>query len=87
MEQIFKDEKSNLFSIEALTPFENKYKQTIINIDGERVTAKCGEKATLSSITTNTKKIIIQTQDEVEQVNKTIQGYLNSFFTKGNTIF
>lgn len=85
--QITKDENKKMFIIDVLTPGENTYKQTVINIDGDKIIAKSGEKATLDSNATNTNEIKIQTQEEIENINKTIQAYLGSFFKKENTIF
>jgi len=84
---IFKKYDENEFVIEALTPVKDRYRQTIINIEGDNFTAKSGEKATLDSNITNTKRIKIQTKNDLENFNGIIQSYLSSFLTKTNTIF
>jgi len=79
--------KSDEFLIEGLTPNKNKYNCTTININGDKVTAKSGEKPELGAIAQNSKEIKIDSMQEIEQLNETIQGFLNSFLTKENTNF
>ena len=79
--------KSDEYLLEGLTPNKNIYNSTTINIVGDKVSAKSGEKLELGAIAQNSEEIKINSAQEIEQLNETAQGFLNSFLSKENTNF